>query len=235
MLRETGRNHSWRQNGRHCKTYCCMSLIHIHTLGSQQRWPSKILSTFIDLTVHVIQPCPDFASWSQSVIICKFLTGSTLSEEDICITFTHPHFWSQCVSKDSQQREPSKIIPFKDLTHPVYASWLQPVTICMLPTARALGEENISCYSPTHPYLYYSPILNSPISILFTYTQLSHIPPYCWLQCVSTGSLLRRPSEKRRESPQDQGSILRCMSNLLCQGWHWWSSLWWWWWCWWWL
>ena len=30
--------------------------------GSQQRWSSKILSTFIDLTVHVIQPCPVFAS-----------------------------------------------------------------------------------------------------------------------------------------------------------------------------
>ena len=62
--------------------------------GSQQRWPSKILSTFIDLTVHVIQPCPVFASWSQSVIICKFLTESALSEEDIYImllTHTSDH------------------------------------------------------------------------------------------------------------------------------------------------
>ena len=223
--------------------------------GSQQRWPSKILSTFIDLTVHVIQPCPVFASWSQSVVICKFLTGSALSEEDICITFTHPHFWSQCVSKDSQQREPSKIIPFKDLTHPVYASWLQPVTICMLQTARALGEENIPCYSPTHPYLYHSPILNSPIFHHTADCNVFQQVPHCagprrrgervlGIRALSFVAWAIHHAKVENDGQvcdddddvdddcdrRDQASTLRCISKQLCQcqcTWTRWSSLWW--------
>ena len=95
----------------------------------------------------------------------------------------------------------------------------------MLQTARALGEENIPCYSPTHPYLYHSPILNSPIFHHTADCNVFQQVPYC-------------------AGPRRRGERVLRIRALSFVAWaiyyakvdKWWSSLWWWWWwCWWWL